>query len=108
MWAAALDVKEAPHPREIWMREAVSAAERGDLATACDRLEAILAGDVVPTYVLDEHLRGRVELAHRCVTHRIDALPKGAECAAAAKKLAETETVALAGAKKRVTDACDR
>ena len=108
VWAAALEVKEAPHPREIWMREAISAADRGDLATACDRLESILAGDVVPTYVLDAHLPGRVELAHRCVTHRIDGLPKGAACEAAAKKLAATETVALAGAKSRVGDACDR
>lgn len=108
VWAAVLEVKETPHPREIWMREAVTALERNDLATACDRLEAILAGDVVPTYVLDEHLPGRVEMAHRCVTHRIDALPKGAACGAAAKKLAESETVGLAGAKGRVGDACDR
>jgi hypothetical protein len=103
-------VDRVAHPHEARLVETAAAANRGELKVACAGLEEALAPDFVPTSMLDEHLpkADREELAHRCVTHHIDALPAGAACAQPSGALAATRTVALVGAAERVKNACLR
>ncbi len=104
--AIAHPVREAVHPHAAKLDAIAEAKKRGDMTAACDGLEVALAPDYAPEKLFEEHLPGRLELAHRCVTHRIDALPKS-ECSVAAKTLSQTETVRLAKAEERVAAACE-
>lgn len=104
--AIAHPVREARHPHTAKLDAIAESRKNGDMTAACDGLEVALAPDYAPEKLFEEHLPGRLELAHRCVTHRIDALPK-ADCATAAKALAQTETVKLAKAEERVAAACE-
>jgi hypothetical protein len=103
--AIAEPVTHAEHPHAAKLVAIADAQKKGDMAAACDGLEAALVPDYAPPALLDDKLPGRLELAHRCVGFRIDGLPKEG-CDAAAKTLAATETVKFAKAEERVAAAC--
>jgi len=103
--AIAEPVTEAPHPHAAKLDAIVEAQKKNDMATACDGLEAALVPDYAPTALMEDKLPGRLELAHRCVTFRIDALPKDG-CEAAAKALEGAQIVKFAKAEERVHAAC--
>ena len=81
--------------------------QRSDVPTACNALERALAPDFVPSEVLERELPSYREIAHRCLTLRIDALPKGIACVTQAGKLLGSPLVAAVNAEDRVKHACD-
>ena len=96
---------EHPHAREL--HAIGEAMQRSDVPTACNSLEIALAPDFVPSEVLERELPSYREIAHRCLTLRIDALPKGIACAIQAGKLLGSPLVAAVNAEDRVNHACD-
>jgi len=105
-WAAVLPVGDAKNPREARVVEVAEAFARNDMKAACGELEAVIAPSFVAVEILERELPQRVELAHRCITVRIDELPLGRACDPASEKLLATETVKLAKAQERVRQAC--
>ncbi|MFO0554913.1 MAG: hypothetical protein U0271_41435 [Polyangiaceae bacterium] len=105
-WAIVRGVDRKDHPRLAKVKLVADAFKEGDMKAACDNLEPILVRDYIPANMLEEQLPGRVELAHRCITRMIDALPTGDACGPASKKLLDTEIVKLAHGQDRVQQAC--
>lgn len=105
-WALGAEVKRIDHPHVAKLRVIRDAVHDGKLDGACEALETSLAPGYVPPDVLERELPGYREIAVRCVTLRIDALPKGLACATEAGKLGATETVRAASAEDRVKHAC--
>jgi len=76
------------------------------LADGCTKLERVLAAGT-PRELVDVELPGVEEIAHRCVGHGIERLPKGMACVERAAVLANGATARLANAEGRVRAACD-
>lgn len=108
IWAAVLEVRDAPHPRAALLKEAAEAAGSGSLDTACSKLDKALDGGDLPEEVLSESLPDAPRLADRCVTAAIEALPRGDGCQSAAEALGKKPFVELVDAKGRVKAACKR
>jgi hypothetical protein len=105
--ALASEVVRVEHPHVHELRAIADAVKRSDIPTACDALETALAPDYVPPEVLDQELPDYREIAHRCLTLRIDALPKGIACATQAGKLLASPIVHVVNAEDRIKHACD-
>lgn len=108
---APVDVVD--HPMVPRLREVQGQLAHGDLINGCTGLEPLLVEEpadkvVVPRAILAVEIADYREFAHRCVTARIDALPKGLPCTAAAGALLGSELVRAARAEARVKHACDR
>lgn len=105
--AIASPVEAPPHPRLADL-----AAVKEDLALArvdeaCTKLERVLAADT-PKELVDRELPGVEEIAHRCVGHGIERLPKGLACVEKATALASGATARLVHAEDRARAGCDR
>jgi hypothetical protein len=96
------------HPNEARLRDVATLARMGESDALCVALEEVLAPDFAPEALLDQTLSGRREIAHRCVTRAIDALPSGLPCMLEASKLSQSRTVQLVGAEDRIVSACKR
>ncbi len=99
-------VTRIEHPHVAKLHAVLDAYRAADMPAACERLEAALAPDFVPADVLERELPDYREIAVRCVTLRIDALPKGLACVPEAGRLAATGIVRAASATDRVKRAC--
>lgn len=104
--AVAADVVRTDHPRLPALRAIATDARSGALEKACGGLERALAPSFVPPALLEREIPDYREIAARCVTLRIDALPKGLPCGAQAGKLAASPLVKAAEADDRVKHAC--
>ncbi len=107
VFALGSEVVRVEHPHARDLRAIADAVRRSDIPTACDALEIALAPDYVPAEVLDRELPAYREIAHRCLTLRIDALPKGIACATQAGKLLASPIVHIVNAEDRIKHACD-
>lgn len=111
--AADASVLAAPyepvaHPNEAKLRDVATLARMGESDALCAALEEVLAPDFAPEVLLDRILSARHEIAHRCVTRAIDALPSGLPCMLEASKLSQSRTAKLVGAEDRIVSACKR
>ena len=96
------------HPNEAKLRDVATLARLGESDALCAALEEVLVPDFAPEVLLDRILSARHEIAHRCVTRAIDALPSGLPCMLEASKLSQSRTAKLVGAEDRIVSACKR
>lgn len=108
VWTLWLPAPVVEHPALPQLRVVRTQLASGDLERGCAGLDSLLAPGAVPGKVLNLELAQYQEYSHRCVTHRIDSLPKGLPCATAAGALLASEVVRVAKARERVMRACDQ
>lgn len=104
--AIASPVEAPPHPRLADLAAVKEDLAHARLADGCAKLERVLAANT-PRELVDRELPGAVEIAHRCIGHGIEKLPKGMACVEKAAALAGGATARFATAEGRVRAACD-
>lgn len=105
--AIASPVEAPPHPRLADLAAVKEDLALARLDEACAKLERVLAAET-PRELVDRELPGVEEIAHRCVGHGIDKLPKGLACVDKAAALANGATARLVHAEDRARAGCDR
>lgn len=104
--AIAAPVDTAVHPRIADLAKVREHLSSAHLDEACGLLELVLA-DKTPIDIVRAELPKVDEIAHRCIGHRIERLPKGLSCVERAATLASSETARLVHAEDRAKAGCD-